>query len=115
MPEVNSGFLEPFLGQMLPWLYMDSPAWTLVGLSGNLIFSSRFLLQWLKSEREKKVIVPPIFWHLSFWGSCISLVYALHIDKLPIILGYAFLPLIYARNLALLKRTAAKESIVSSD
>ena len=68
------------------------------------MFSSRFLVQWLLSERHRKVIVPPIFWHLSLWGSVISLIYALHIDKLPVILGYLFLPLIYGRNLALLRR-----------
>jgi lipid-A-disaccharide synthase-like uncharacterized protein len=51
------------------------------------------------------VLVPPIFWHLSFWGSVISLIYALHIDKLPVIFGYLFLPFLYARNLVLLRRT----------
>jgi len=48
--------------------------------------------------------VPPIFWHLSFWGSLISLVYALHIDKLPVILSFALLPPLYFRNLMLMKR-----------
>jgi len=49
--------------------------------------------------------VPPVFWYLSFWGSLISLVYAFHVDKLPIILGFVFLPVLYARNLKLLRRT----------
>ena len=48
--------------------------------------------------------MPPIFWHLSFWGSALSLVYALHVDKLPILLSFAFLPFLYARNLILLRR-----------
>jgi len=51
---------------------------------------------------------PPIFWHLSFWGSVLQLLYALHIDKLPVMLSYAFLPFLYARNLWLLKRTASR-------
>jgi lipid-A-disaccharide synthase-like uncharacterized protein len=50
------------------------------------------------------LVVPPIFWHLSFWGSLVSLVYAFHVDKLPIILGFVALPFIYGRNLVLLKR-----------
>ena len=58
------------------------------------------MIQWLYSERHKQVVVPPIFWHLSFWGSVVSLVYACHVDRLPIILGYAFLPFLYARKLA---------------
>lgn len=106
----SDGFLEPFLGSLLPWLYIDSAWWTAVGLIGNALFSSRFLIQWLHSERQKQLIVPPVFWHLSFWGSLIALVYAFHVDKLPIILGYLFLPFLYARNLKLLKRSPAAGS-----
>jgi lipid-A-disaccharide synthase-like uncharacterized protein len=110
MAETDAGFLAPFLASALPWLYADSVWWTAFGLLGNLMFSSRFLLQWLRSEKEKKLVVPPIFWHLSFWGSLISLIYALHVDKLPVILGYFFLPMIYARNLILLRRGNVTEA-----
>lgn len=102
---MNDGFLAPHLGQWLPWLYLDSVWWTVFGLAGNALFSSRFLIQWLHSERQRQLIVPPVFWYLSFWGSLISLLYAFHVDKLPIILGYLFLPVLYARNLKLLRRT----------
>ncbi|MCB9378953.1 MAG: lipid-A-disaccharide synthase N-terminal domain-containing protein [Holophagales bacterium] len=100
----SSGFLQPYLGGALPWLYVDSYLWTVFGLLGNAIFSSRFLIQWLYSERRKQLLVPPIFWHLSFWGGTISMIYALHIDKLPVILSFGFLPFIYFRNLVLLRR-----------
>ncbi len=99
-----TGFLQPLFGRTLPWLYVDSSAWTVVGLLGNALFSSRFVVQWLYSEKRKQLVVPPLFWHLSFWGSLVSLVYALHIDKLPIILSFAFLPVLYFRNLVLLRR-----------
>jgi lipid-A-disaccharide synthase-like uncharacterized protein len=89
---------------LVPWLYADSEWWTVFGLLGNVVFSSRFLIQWLYSEKKKVLVVPPVFWHLSFWGSVIALLYALHVDKLPIILSFAFLPFLYARNLALLRR-----------
>jgi lipid-A-disaccharide synthase-like uncharacterized protein len=102
----SAGFLQPFLGQALPWLYVDSGWWTAFGLLGNALFSSRFLIQWLHSEKRKELVVPPIFWHLSFWGSALSLVYAVHIDKLPILLSFSFLPFLYARNLVLLRRGA---------
>ena len=105
-----SGFLQHFLGRFLPWLYRDSGWWTAFGLFGNLLFSSRFVVQWLYSERRKQLLVPPIFWHLSFWGSVVSLLYAFHVDKLPVILGYVFLPLLYARNLVLLGRGAGKRA-----
>lgn len=97
-------FLQPMLGSLFPWLYTDSKWWTVFGLAGNLMFSSRFLIQWLYSEKLKRVVVPPVFWHLSFWGSVIALVYAFHVDKLPVILGYVFLPPLYARNLVLLHK-----------
>lgn len=100
----TSGFLEPALGAAAPWLYRDSRWWTVFGLFGNLLFSSRFIVQWLYSERRRRLVVPPVFWHLSFWGSVVSLLYAFHVDKLPVILGYVFLPLLYARNLMLLAR-----------
>jgi len=100
----SSGFLQPILGGALPWLYTDSYLWTAFGLLGNVIFSSRFVIQWLYSEKRKQLLVPPIFWHLSFWGSAIALIYALHIDKLPVILSFCFLPFLYFRNLVLLRR-----------
>jgi lipid-A-disaccharide synthase-like uncharacterized protein len=99
------GFLRPLLGQLAPWLYVDSLYWTLFGLFGNALFSSRFVIQWLHSERLKRLVVPTVFWHLSFWGSLTSLVYSLHIDKLPVILSFCFLPVLYGRNLVLLYRT----------
>jgi lipid-A-disaccharide synthase-like uncharacterized protein len=105
MPDPN-GFLQQFLGEQLQWLYRESIYWTAVGLFGNGLFSSRFLIQWLQSERQKRLVVPAVFWHLSFWGSLVSLIYAFHVDKLPVILGYLFLPFIYARNLKLLRNTA---------
>ena len=99
-----AGFLRPYLGQVLPWLYADSILWTLFGLLGAAVFGSRFYVQWLSSERRRRLVVPPIFWHLSFWGSTINFIYAFHVDKLPIILGVVFLPFLYARNLMLLYR-----------
>lgn len=100
----SSGFLEPLLGSAVPWLYRESPWWTALGPCGNALFGSRFLIQWLYSERHGRVIVPGIFWHLSFYGSLLTLTYALHVDKLPMILSYCFLPLMHARNLMLLRR-----------
>ena len=103
----SSAFLAPLIGQYVPWLYKDSVAWTIFGLAGNALFTSRFLIQWIKSERSGQLVVPPIFWHLSFWGSVVSLIYALHVDKLPILLSFLFLPVMYFRNLRILKRTTA--------
>ena len=97
--------LETLAGPYGAWFFRESYYWTTIGLVGNALFSSRFIIQWLYSERKKQVVVPPIFWHLSFWGSLVSLVYACHIDKVPVVLSFVFLPFLYARNLHLLKKT----------
>ncbi len=47
--------------------------WLLVGLLGQAIFSARFIVQWLVSEKEKKSIIPVAFWYLSLLGGCDSL------------------------------------------
>ena len=97
------GLFQQLLGSHGDWIFRESILWTAIGLTGNFLFSARFLVQWLQSEKLQRLVVPPIFWHLSFYGSVISLLYALHIDKLPVILAYLFLPFIYARNLVLLR------------
>ena len=101
----SHGILQHLIGPHLSWLFGESVYWTVFGILGNCVFGSRFLVQWLYSEKLGRLVVPPVFWHLSFWGSIISLVYGLHIDKLPVILGYLFLPIINGRNLVLLRRT----------
>jgi len=100
------GIVERILGPQFDWLFYDSTSWTVFGFLGTFLFGSRFFLQWFHSEKHQKIVVPPIFWHLSFWGSMICLIYALHIDKLPVIFSYLFLPFLYARNLVLLRRSS---------
>ena len=102
--EVAPGFLAPFLHAWLPWLYVQTHWWTVIGFAGAIVFGSRFVFQWLHSEKNKRLLVPWYFWHLSFWGSVLNLLYALHLDKAPLILGCCFLPILYGRNLVLLHR-----------
>lgn len=105
----NSSFLQSWLEPLLGrWLYADSALWTVVGFLGAAIFGSRFLLQWLQSEKEKKLVVPWYFWHLSFWGSVLNLLYFLHLDKAPLILGNCFLPFLYGRNILFLRAGGEK-------
>ena len=102
----NSGtFLQHWMQGPLPWLYASTWWWSAVGFAGNILFGSRFIFQWLESERKHSLVVPTYFWHLSFWGSVLNLVYAFHLDSAPLLLGVIALPFIYGRNLVLLKRT----------
>jgi len=111
MSTVPGQFLQPMVQGWLPWLYNHSYWWTVFGFLGNALFSSRFVLQWLSSEKKGSLVVPSYFWHLSFWGSVINVIYAFHIDNAPIIFGVVALPFIYGRNLVLLRRTRNPEEI----
>jgi lipid-A-disaccharide synthase-like uncharacterized protein len=103
--EVASGqFLQPYLAPYVSWLYTSSRWWTVVGFGGSILFGSRFVFQWLVSERKHQLVVPATFWHLSFWGSILNLMYVLHLDNAPLLLGVIALPFLYGRNLVLLRK-----------
>jgi lipid-A-disaccharide synthase-like uncharacterized protein len=87
--------------------WADDPGWLLLGLLGNAVFFSRFLVQWLASERAGTSYVPRVFWHLSLIGSAILLVYAMHRRDPIFVLAYLPNGFVYLRNLALLRRTGA--------
>ncbi|MEI9998533.1 MAG: lipid-A-disaccharide synthase N-terminal domain-containing protein [Verrucomicrobiota bacterium] len=104
------GFLAPFLYPYIPWFYGGSNWWTVLGFVAGFTFSGRFVLQWIHSEKAKKVTVPKIFWHLSFWGSVMNIIYLMHVDRAPLIFANCFLPFLYGRNLYLLYKHRAIHS-----
>jgi len=81
-----------------------SNPWVIVGLSGQLLFSLRFLVQWIVSERRKESVIPVAFWYLSLGGSLILLAYAIYRQDLVFILGQSTGSFIYMRNLMLIYR-----------
>tara|TARA_B110000014_G_C20063526_1_gene554035 strand:- start:223 stop:507 length:285 start_codon:yes stop_codon:yes gene_type:complete len=88
----------------------DLGPWEVFGLLGNTCFGSRFLVQWIQSERAGRSIVPEIFWYLSLGGSVILLIYFFQRGSIIGVLAYLpnFVP--YTRNLMLI----AKEKKMSS-
>jgi lipid-A-disaccharide synthase-like uncharacterized protein len=78
--------------------------WTAVGLVGQVIFSLRFIMQWIASERAGRSVVPDVFWYLSIAGSLVLFIYSLHLKDLVFMLGQSAGFLVYARNLVLRKR-----------
>ena len=95
--------------------WTDDPRWLAVGLLGNVVFFSRFLVQWLASERAGTSYVPRVFWHLSLIGSVFLLVYALHRRDPIFVLAYLPNGFVYLRNLALLRRKARAQEAVGPD
>ncbi len=87
--------------------WTDDPRWLALGLLGNAVFFSRFLVQWLASERAGVSYVPRVFWHLSLIGSAFLLAYAVHRRDPIFVLAYLPNGFVYLRNLALLRRTGA--------
>ena len=78
--------------------------WLAIGFFAQLLFSARFLVQWLASEKAGKSIVPLLFWYLSLGGSALLLIYAIHRRDPVFILGQSLGIFIYTRNLYLIRR-----------
>ena len=83
--------------------------WKAIGWLGNLIFFSRFFVQWLATERSKRVVIPPAFWWLSLMGSLCLLSYGLYRQDSVFIFAYLFTWIPYIRNLIIGYRTQAGE------
>ena len=84
--------------------------WKIVGWSGSAVFSIRFFLQWIASERAKKSIIPIGFWECSLLGSILALSYFAFYrrDSVGVIMTLAPLPL-YIRNLYLKWREVLRD------
>lgn len=86
---------------------IDIPAvWLAVGFLGQALFSTRFILQWLASEREKRSVVPVAFWWFSLLGGLTLLAYAIHRRDPVFILGQGAGLVVYMRNLYFVRREA---------
>ena len=83
----------------------DIPFWLLtLGIISHVVFTFRFVYQWIYSERKKESSLPFGFWMLSFIGSLLILLYAI-IRKDPVLfVGHIMGATIYLRNLILLKK-----------
>jgi lipid-A-disaccharide synthase-like uncharacterized protein len=88
-------------------LGIEWSVWKVVGWLGNLVFFSRFFVQWYATEKLKRVVVPTAFWWLSLAGSLLLLSYSLHKHDSVFIFAYLFTWIPYIRNLIIHRRHAA--------
>ena len=75
-----------------------------IGFAGQGIFASRFVVQWLYSEKKGVSSIPVVFWYLSIFGGIGLLIYAIFRKDPVIITGQLFGIFIYTRNLILIYR-----------
>jgi lipid-A-disaccharide synthase-like uncharacterized protein len=80
------------------------PIWLAIGFAGQALFSARFIVQWLVSERLGKSVIPLAFWIFSVLGGVTLLAYAIHRMDPVIIAGQAGGLVVYSRNLWLIYR-----------
>jgi len=78
--------------------------WLAIGFLGQALFSMRFLIQWIYSERKKRSVIPLAFWYFSLAGGITLLSYAIYRRDPVFILGQATGVFIYTRNLQLIAR-----------
>jgi lipid-A-disaccharide synthase-like uncharacterized protein len=103
---------------MIQWLAAGAPVvgakflgiewhfWKVVGWTGNVVFFTRFFVQWWATEKHKQVVVPNVFWWLSLVGALCLLAYGLWRRDSVIIFAYLFVWIPYARNLIISHRVA---------
>lgn len=78
--------------------------WVALGFAAQALFTMRFLVQWIASERAGRSVVPVAFWIFSIGGGALLFVYALYRKDPVFIAGQGFGLLIYLRNLQFVSR-----------
>ena len=84
--------------------------WLAFGLAAQLLFTARFLVQWISSERAGKSVVPMAFWFFSMGGGLMTLVYGVVKREPVIIVGQSLATIIYIRNIMLIVKNRGKAS-----
>jgi lipid-A-disaccharide synthase-like uncharacterized protein len=105
--------MQEHFAQLLAWfddVFIDQfSLWILLGFVAQGMFTMRFLVQWIASEKAKRSVVPVAFWFFSLGGGALLLLYAIHREDPVFIAGQALGLVIYVRNLWLIaneKRSA---------
>ena len=88
------------LGQYLHEVFIEKfQWWVLLGYLAQIMFTMRFVVQWIASERAGKMVMPIAFWFFSIGGGLLLFAYALYIRDPVFILGQGFGVFVYSRNL----------------
>ncbi|MEM9523534.1 MAG: lipid-A-disaccharide synthase N-terminal domain-containing protein [Pseudomonadota bacterium] len=88
--------------------------WVTLGLSAQLAFASRFIVQWIASERAGRSYIPVAFWYLSIAGGVILFTYAVYRQDVVFIIGQSTGLVVYVRNLVLIHRAARHDAMAET-
>lgn len=81
------------------------PSWLLIlGIVSQVVFTLRFIYQWMYSEKHKKSVLPLGFWLLSLIGSTLIIIYGIYRADPVLLAGHLFGVVMYARNMVILRR-----------
>ena len=97
LANVVGGYLHDVFVVNLDW-------WVALGFLAQALFTARFLVQWIASERAGHSVIPLAFWLFSIGGGLLLLVYALYRKDPVFIAGQAFGVFVYLRNLYFVMR-----------
>ena len=84
--------------------------WIILGFFGQALFTMRWLVQWIASEKAQKSVIPLSFWFFSIGGGALLLVYAIYKGDPVFIVGQGLGVFIYVRNLWLIKNEKKAKS-----
>jgi lipid-A-disaccharide synthase-like uncharacterized protein len=82
--------------------------WVIFGFLGQAMFTMRFVVQWIASEKKKESVIPVTFWYFSLGGGLILLAYAIRQMDPVFIAAYLLNPIIYFRNLWFIYKKKAR-------
>jgi len=87
-----------------------SLVWVAVGFAGQMAFFGRMMIQWLVSEKQRKSVIPPLFWWLSLVGGVALFAYFAWRQDAVGVLGQTSGVVIYARNIRLIRKQHRREA-----
>lgn len=99
--------------ELMNWINGNlANGWVIFGFLAQAVFASRFVVQWIASERAGRSVVPTVFWYLSLLGTAMLTIYAVYRKDPVFIMGQSLNSIIYVRNLMLIYRPRAAQLAV---
>ena len=103
-------FIQPLVNYLYEVFVVRLDGWAALGFLAQALFSARFLIQWIVSERAQRSVIPVAFWWFSIAGGALLFIYSLHRRDPVFIIGQGGGLLIYVRNVMFVLRERRGEA-----